>query len=144
MPKQGMTGLCLKTEVADLLRSKAENANMGLNDYLTALLLGPSQSGEQPYTGPSWDRPKSGDHTLIDNLQTLITLLQALNQNNPKQAPFNKGSAETVGFRLVPGAGFEPATSGQLGANAPSCSPDYESGAQTRLGYPGYFSWTFS
>jgi len=26
----------------------------------------------------------------------------------------------------VPGAGFEPATSGQLGANAPSCSPDYE------------------
>ena len=39
----------------------------------------------------------------------------------------------------MPGAGFEPATSGQLGANAPFCSPDYESGAQTRLGYPGCF-----
>ncbi|MEM2130354.1 MAG: hypothetical protein QXZ70_07130 [Candidatus Bathyarchaeia archaeon] len=53
MPKQGMTGLCLKTEVATLLRSKAENADIGINDYLTTLLLGPSQSGESPYTGPS-------------------------------------------------------------------------------------------
>ncbi len=35
---------------------------------------------------------------------------------------------------LVPGAGFELATSGHGPIN---CSPDYESGAQTRLGYPG-------
>ena len=39
---------------------------------------------------------------------------------------------------MVPGAGFEPATSG-LWAFGPFCSPDYESGAQTRLGYPGFF-----
>ena len=38
MPKSGMTGLCLKTEVAELLRAKAREANMGINDYLTALL----------------------------------------------------------------------------------------------------------
>ena len=37
---------------------------------------------------------------------------------------------------LVPGAGFEPATSG-LGVWHP-CSPDYESGALARLGYPGF------
>ena len=38
---------------------------------------------------------------------------------------------------MVPGAGFEPATSG-LGYWRP-CSPDYESGAHSRLGYPGYY-----
>ncbi len=43
MPKPGYTGICLKTEVAELLRSKAKTANMGINDFLTALLLGPSQ-----------------------------------------------------------------------------------------------------
>jgi hypothetical protein len=37
---------------------------------------------------------------------------------------------------LVPGAGFELATSGH--GPIVFCSPDYESGAQTRLGYPGY------
>jgi hypothetical protein len=45
MPKPGMTGICLKTEVAELLRTKAKEANMGINDYLTALLLGSSQRG---------------------------------------------------------------------------------------------------
>ena len=39
MPKPGMTGICLKTEVAELLRAKAQEANMGLNDYLTTILL---------------------------------------------------------------------------------------------------------
>ena len=38
--------------------------------------------------------------------------------------------------RLVPGAGFEPATSGHR-AFGHRCSPDYESGALARLGYPG-------
>lgn len=41
MPKQGMAGLCLKQEVADLLRSRAKSANMGLNEYLTSMLIGP-------------------------------------------------------------------------------------------------------
>ena len=35
----------------------------------------------------------------------------------------------------MPGAGFEPATSGPFLFFW--SSPDYESGAQTRLGYPG-------
>ena len=47
MPKPGMTGICLKTEVAELLRTKAKEANMGINDYLTFLLM------EKPFNGPS-------------------------------------------------------------------------------------------
>jgi len=43
MPKPGMTGICLKTEVAELLRAKAREANMGLNDYLTVILMGSHQ-----------------------------------------------------------------------------------------------------
>ena len=43
MPKKGYTGICLKTEVAQLLRAKAKAANLGLNDYLTTVLIGPSQ-----------------------------------------------------------------------------------------------------
>jgi len=39
MPKPGMTGICLKTEVAELLRTKAKEAKMGINDYLTAFLM---------------------------------------------------------------------------------------------------------
>ncbi|MGB9841637.1 MAG: hypothetical protein ACPLKZ_02805, partial [Candidatus Bathyarchaeales archaeon] len=39
MPKPGMTGICLKTEVAELLRAKAKEANMGINDYLATVLL---------------------------------------------------------------------------------------------------------
>ena len=50
MPKKGYTGISLKTEVAELLRSKAKAANMGLNDYLTSMLLdiGPSQDRPNP------------------------------------------------------------------------------------------------
>jgi hypothetical protein len=47
MPKPGMTGICLKTEVAELLRAKAKAAEMGINDYLTAILM------ETPLNGPS-------------------------------------------------------------------------------------------
>ena len=36
---------------------------------------------------------------------------------------------------VVPGTGFEPATSGHLKLG--DCSPDHESGAIARLGYPG-------
>ena len=46
MPKQGYTGVCLKTEVAQLLRAKAKEANMGINDFLTALLM------EKSFNGP--------------------------------------------------------------------------------------------
>ena len=38
----------------------------------------------------------------------------------------------------MPGAGVEPATSGHLFILG-DCSPDHESGAITRLGYPGFF-----
>jgi len=47
MPKQGYTGLCLKAEVAQLLRAKAREANMGITDYLTALLM------EKPFHQPA-------------------------------------------------------------------------------------------
>ena len=39
---------------------------------------------------------------------------------------------------VVPGTGFEPATSGHLKLG--DCSPDHESGAIARLGYPGTVS----
>jgi len=47
MPKPGMTGICLKTEVAQMLRTKAKEAKMGINDYLTFLLM------EKPFNGPA-------------------------------------------------------------------------------------------
>jgi hypothetical protein len=47
MPKPRMTGICLKTEVAELLRTKAKEANMGINDFLMALLM------EKPFNGPA-------------------------------------------------------------------------------------------
>jgi hypothetical protein len=56
MPKPGMTGLCLKQEVADLIRTKARSANTGLNEYLTDLLIGQSlarTAGPQSSAGPS-------------------------------------------------------------------------------------------
>jgi hypothetical protein len=45
MPKPGMTGACLKTEVAELLRAKAPEAKMGLNDPLTAILMSYPSAG---------------------------------------------------------------------------------------------------
>jgi len=54
MPKPGMTGITLKNEIADLLRAKAKQANMGLNEFLEATLIGPSQqhSGDRLGTVP--------------------------------------------------------------------------------------------
>jgi hypothetical protein len=41
-------------EVADILRAKAKAANMGLNEYLTNLLIAPSLSNiSTPASGPS-------------------------------------------------------------------------------------------
>ncbi len=80
MPKPGMTGLCLKTEVAELLRAKAKEANMGINDYLTAILL-----------GRSWDCPSN----------IVGTVPQAMHQSM-KRASFCE--------RNVLRAGFEPAS----------------------------------
>ena len=108
MPKQGMTGICLKTEVANLLRSKAQNADMGLNDYLTSLLLGPSQ----PYIeGRPGTVPTPVTQQLINLIQALIqqnSLNQTASQENneewrarrdlnPRSPAF---SAETIGLRL--------------------------------------------
>ena len=55
MPKKGYTGISLKTEVAELLRSKAKAANKGLNEYLTSMLIGPSLQG----LGPSKTAPET-------------------------------------------------------------------------------------
>ena len=43
MPKPGMKGITLKSEVAELLRQKAREAGMGLNEFLLTILSGPSQ-----------------------------------------------------------------------------------------------------
>ena len=43
MPKFGMVGVTLKSEVAGLLRSRAKQAGMGLNEFLLAILTGPSE-----------------------------------------------------------------------------------------------------
>ena len=49
MPKPGMAGLTLKREVYMLLKAKAREAGMGINQYLETLLIG--------HVGRSWDRP---------------------------------------------------------------------------------------
>ncbi|MBS7636106.1 hypothetical protein KEJ37_01975 [Candidatus Bathyarchaeota archaeon] len=46
MPKPGMAGICLKKEVAELLRAKAKEAKMGINDFLKAVLA------KTPLNGP--------------------------------------------------------------------------------------------
>jgi hypothetical protein len=55
MPKPGMTSLCLKQEVADLVRKRAAANNQGLNEYLSSLLLGPSiqPAPDSPWTVPT-------------------------------------------------------------------------------------------
>jgi hypothetical protein len=101
MPKQGCTGLCLKREVAELLRAKAREAKMGINDFLTALLLGQPQIH-------GWDRPRTVPNPLT---QQQISLLQTLNQKqSQKQTAFTKREGmETVGcHRKVGLPGFEP------------------------------------
>ncbi len=85
MPKKGYTGICLKTEVAELLRSKAKAENMGLNEYLTAQLLGPSQPciEDCPRTVPN------------PALQQAISLLQDLNQQTSlNQVAFTKNNSK--------------------------------------------------
>jgi len=57
MPKPGMTGICPKDEVANLLRAKAKAANLGLNDYLTSILMAPALGPSQACSGPFEDRP---------------------------------------------------------------------------------------
>ncbi|KPV63341.1 MAG: hypothetical protein AOA65_1349 [Candidatus Bathyarchaeota archaeon BA1] len=55
MPKPGMVGMTLKQELAELLRAKARSANMGLNEYLTSILIGPylSQNQDGPGLSPT-------------------------------------------------------------------------------------------
>ena len=96
MPKPGMTGLCLKTEVANLLRSKAQTADMGINDYLTSLILrdsGPSQHHNEDRLGTV------PNHQGLETTQLLISLLQALNQQvSQNQTAFNEKMMGLPGF----------------------------------------------
>ena len=48
MPKRGYVSLTLKREVADLLRARAKQAHMGINDLLETLLLGQSRNRPKP------------------------------------------------------------------------------------------------
>ena len=110
MPKIGMTGICLKTEVAELLRAKAKAANKGLNDYLTSLILrdlGPSQHHNEDRPGTVPNPPA----------QQLMSLLQALNQQtSPNQTELQKASIfQTPNYnpnaKLVRPPRFEPGSS---------------------------------
>ena len=67
MPKHGYVSLTLKREVADLLRARAKQAHMGINDLLETLLLGQSRH-----------RPKPNN-----TLQQTSTIQSQINQNNP-------------------------------------------------------------
>ncbi|MCD6528868.1 hypothetical protein J7L06_01060 [Candidatus Bathyarchaeota archaeon] len=44
MPKRGYVSLTLKRKVTDLLRARAKQAHMGINDLLENLLLGQSRT----------------------------------------------------------------------------------------------------
>ena len=118
MPKPGMTGLCLKQEVADLLRNKAKTADMGLNEYLTSMLIGPSitrTSVQQSSGGPSQqcieDRPGTVPEPLTQQLLNLIqTLIQQNSQNqtqNTKPTFFGEAFCEQKGSVVRP-PGFGP------------------------------------
>ena len=104
MPKPGMTGVCLKTEVANLLRTKAQNANMGLNDYLTSLLLGPSQPCIE-------DRPRTVPTIPIQQqISTSEASNNGLNQPTNNVFSLSEGSLLQKRKFLVGRTGFEPVT----------------------------------
>jgi hypothetical protein len=111
MPKPGMTGICLKDEVAELLRAKARAANQGLNDYLISLLmasaLGPSQQTIE-------DRP--GTVPRIPAV-TNATQIQAQSSNTPTNNPqptfsLSTGSLFAKRESVAGGVGFGPTTTG--------------------------------
>jgi hypothetical protein len=111
-----MIGVSLKTEVARLFRSKAREADMGLNDYLTSLLIGPSPQCTE-------NRPGTVPHLLT---QQQISLPQALNQEtrlnkaqNASLSPSKGSLSEKRKFVAGP-EGFEPKitnSAGQLGVS---------------------------
>ena len=112
MPKKGYTGISLKIEVAELLRAKARQACMGINDYLTALLL-----------GPSWDSPGTVPTSNNFTQPTSINPLQI----SPKQTAFQEinlkmGVSEGAKPHAMVGPrGFEPLTSGSAGQRPNPC-----------------------
>ena len=65
---------------------------------------------------------------------TMELLVPVLARRAREMVPFALAEACSAS-----GAGFEPATSGHQAPTCPVlCSPDYESGALARLGYPGF------
>jgi hypothetical protein len=110
-----MTGLCLKDEVADLLRAKAKSANLGLNNYLISLLVGPSLTAQGPSQQCIEDRPGTVPEPVTEQLLSLIqTLIQQNNQNraqNQKQPVFGEAFCEQKGSKAG-GVGFGPTTTG--------------------------------
>ena len=69
-------------------------------------------------------------------LKEYIRRLEGSSQQTETNGGYADARSASQQPRMVPGAGFELATSGHGPVN---CSPDYESGAQTRLGYPGRY-----
>ena len=115
MPKPGMTGLCLKNEVVDLLRTKAQSVNMGLNDYLASLLFASNSPTGSQVSGPSQPCIQDRLGTVPEPMtQQLLSLIQTLiQQNNQKQAPNQFSLSEGSLFAkressVVRLPGFEP------------------------------------
>ena len=99
MPKPGYTGLTLKQEIAQLLRQKAQQAGIGINQLLIQLL----QDG--PRTVPTHKNPP---HPSLKH-----PLNHQYNRNHPQQA--KREATETAGVRVAGPLGFEPRTSGSAG-----------------------------
>ena len=114
MPNPGMTGITLKQEVADLLRTKARRANMGLNDYLTKMLIGSSLNRPPSYQRPSQDCPVIVPNALIE--QT-INLIQALNQQiSLNQVSFGKREEHLDVQRVVGSSPARPTFQDKFGS----------------------------
>jgi len=105
MPKPGMTGICLKQEVADLVRKRAQEAGQGLNDYLSNLLLGPSLQYTQ-------DRPGTVPTTATASIPAQIALQNKETTQNQPPTPFSLSTGSLFAKResVAGGVGFEPYT----------------------------------
>jgi hypothetical protein len=118
MPKPGMTGICLKDEVAELLRAKARAASLGLNDYLTSILMAPALGPSQTLSGPSQqciqDRPGTVPQPITTSIPSQIASQNNRTTQNQPQTPFSLSTGSLFAKResVAGGVGFGPTTTG--------------------------------
>ena len=91
MPKIGMISLTLKKDVYDLLKAKAREAGMGVNQYLENLLIG--QIGwlqDRPGTAPNQNRTLTTEpisSPILKNRQNFWWGCQDLNLGHGRPRP---------------------------------------------------------